>query len=123
MTFTEDYDPGFINSPGFGQSATNPLAPVFYRSLGVVESLSVYDSIYAANCIKANVSFSIGESSLTRRGFVVAVPTTFLRSVTCDENIRVKAITNTDRLMVDGKEYKEGTIVGRNGTFRVLVQI
>jgi len=123
MTFTEDYDPGFINSPGFGQSATNPLAPVFYQSLGVVESLSVYDSIYAANSIKANVSFSIGNSLLSQKGFTVAVPTTFLETVTCDKDVRVNAITNTDRLIVDGKEYREGVIVGRNETFRVLVQI
>lgn len=123
MTFTEDYDPGFINSPGFGQSATNPLAPVFYQSLGVVESLSVYGSIYSANSIAANVSFSVGESYLSRKVFNIGVPTTFLKPVTSNENVRVKAITNTDRLIVNGKEYKEGIIVCQSGTFRVLVQI
>lgn len=123
MNFTDDYDPGFINSPGFGQSATNPLAPVFYRSLGVVENLSVYDSVYAANSIKANVSFSIGNSLLSQKGFTVAVPTTFLEPVTCEQNVRVNAITSTDRIFVNGKEYVDGVIAAKNGTFHVLVRV
>jgi hypothetical protein len=123
MTFTEDYDPGFVNSPGFGQSATNPLAPVFYKSLGVVENLCVYDSIYAANSVNAHVSFSIGKSFLSQKRFFVAVPTTFLEPVTCERDLRVEAITNTDRLIVDGKEYRDRVIVGRNGTFHALVRV
>jgi len=129
MTFTEDYDPGFVNAPGFGQSATNPLAPVFYTSLGVVEDVSVYGSIYSANNIQANLSFTIGGSSLTQELLNVAVPSLFREpiqseeTVTCQKDIKVLDVTDTNRLIVNGVEYREGVIAGKNGSFRVLMKI
>lgn len=123
MEFTEDYDPGFVNTPGFGQSATNPLSPVFYKSLGIVEDLSVYGSIFSSNSISAYNSFVIGDSRFTKKEFEVAVPTTFLKPTTMEEELNVNSITSTDRLIVNGKEYKEGIITARNGTFKVLIQV
>jgi hypothetical protein len=134
MTFTEDYDPGFLNVPGFGQSATNPLAPVFYRSLGIVENLSVYDSIYAANSIKANVSFEIGESVMSRKKFTINPITEFRNNVVCDDNLRVHESvragrvsvdndTRTRRLFVNGREYRPTRIKADNGTFIVLARV
>jgi hypothetical protein len=122
-TFTEDYDPGFLNVPGFGQSATNPLSPVFFESLGIVNSLSVYDSIYCANRILANVSFSIGDSELSQVRFTVGVPTEFKKEVQCDTNLNVDKVTSTERLVVNGKEYVDTFIDCDNGTFRVLARI
>ena len=117
MAFTEDYDPGFLNVPGFGQSATNPLAPVFYQSLGIVSDLSVYNSIYAANTINANVAFIIGGTKLSQVGFGVSVPTNF------QKDVNVETSLDTKRLLVGGKEYAPTRIVARNGTFTVLALV
>lgn len=116
MTFTKDYDPGFLNVPGFGQSATNPLSPVFYKSLGIVEDLSVYNSIYAANTVNANVAFAIGDSILSRQGFNISVPSTF------EKPVEINNVTSTDRLVVNGVEYKSTRIKTDSGTFTVLAK-
>ena len=127
--YNADYDPGFPIYPGFGQSATNPLAPVFYQSLGVVNNLSVYDSIYASRSIFADVSFSVGDSLLSRDLFNVGVPTNFLKTVNCEQPVncervlRVNDITNTDRLIVAGIEFRPTRIVTQNGSFTVLAAI
>lgn len=119
-TFTQDYDPGFLNVPGFGQSATNPLAPVYYDSLGVVKDLSVYGSFYGAKSINAQKSFNIGDSYVTTEGAYVTVPTTFTENVTLQKDLTVQNLTTTKRLIVNGLEYRETIIVTHNGTFRVL---
>jgi hypothetical protein len=118
--FIENYDPGFLNVQGFGQSATNPLRPVYYEALGIVKDLSVYNSIYAAKTINAGLSFKVGGTSVNLDGATIAVPTTFLRDVTIENNLTVMSITSTKRLIVNGREYVPTTIVGRNGTFTVL---
>jgi hypothetical protein len=117
MAFTEDYDPGFLNVPGFGQSATNPLAPVFYESLGIVSDLSVYNSIYAANTINANVAFVIGGTRLSQVGFGVSVPTNF------QKDVNIKTSLDTKRLLVGGVEYKATRVKADNGTFTVLARV
>lgn len=114
--FDNDYDAGFLNVPGYGQSVTNPLSPVFYDSLGVVNDLSVYHSMYAAKTINAGVSFIVGKSSLSVDGMNIGVPSKF------QEDIKIDGITSTNKLVVKGKEYVERTVVGRNGTFRVLAR-
>jgi hypothetical protein len=81
MTFVQDYDPGFVNAPGFGQSATNPMAPVFYQSLGVVQDLTVYQSLYATQKVSAGEEFTLGESRFTTDGFEVHPPGVFLQTV------------------------------------------
>jgi hypothetical protein len=121
--FTVDYDPGFPNIPGFGQSVTNPLAPVYYEALGIVKDLSVYDSIYATRSINAGISFNIGDTSIDLDRAIISVPTTFLRDVEIKSDLTISGITITNRLIVDGIEYKERRIVGRNGTFTVLAAI
>lgn len=123
MTLTNNnYDAGFLNVPGFGQSADNPLSSVFYNSLGVVHDLSVYQSIYATKTINAGKSFNVGTSSLTDSSLGVGVPSTFKESVHLDKDIMVLGITSTKRLFVNGKEYVEKTISANNGTFRALVR-
>lgn len=92
-TFTQDYDPGFLNVPGFGQSATNPLAPVFYRSLGVVENLSVYQSIYGTKEIVAGEAFVLGQSRFAGSGFDVKPPGTFEDTVTFQVPIVVEGVS------------------------------
>lgn len=121
--FTQDYDPGLLNVPGFGQSATNPLPPVYYDSLGIVKDLSVFGSLYGANSINAKESFNIGNSYVTTKGANVTVPATFTENVTLQRDLTVRNLTTTKRLVVNGLEYKETVIVGRNGTFRVLASI
>lgn len=121
--FTEDYDPGFLNVPGFGQSATNPLSPVFYDSLGVVKDLSVYRSIYAARSVNAGESFNVGESYLSTIGFNLRVPATFHENVSALKNVSVEAITDTRRLIVNGKEFVPTTISAWNGNFLVLASV
>jgi hypothetical protein len=127
--YNADYDPGFPVYQGFGQSATNPLAPVYYQSLGIVNDLSVYNSIYAARSVSADISFSVGDSLLSKDLFSVGVPTNFLRTVNCQQpvncgsTLRVNSITNTDRLIVAGREFKPARIVTQNGSFTVLAAI
>lgn len=119
-SFTEYYDPGFLNVPGFGQSVTNPLSPVFYDSLGIVNDLSVYQSVYVTKSVNAGLSFNVGASSLSLSGFKVAVPTIFSKDVKLEKNIMVTGVTTTGKLVVAGKEYKPTRIKTDNGTFTVL---
>jgi hypothetical protein len=93
MIFQQDYDPGFVNVPGFGQSATNPMAPVFYLSLGVVQDLTVYQSLYATQKVSAGEEFILGESRFTTDGFEVQPPGTFHQTVRFDKPIVVEGIT------------------------------
>lgn len=120
--FDNDYDAGFLNVPGYGQSVTNPLSPVFYDSLGIVNDLSVYQSLYAAKTVNAGVSFNVGASTLSVEGMEIDVPSSFKENVSLDKNLKVSGISSVQRLVVDGKEYVERTIVARNGTFRVLAR-
>lgn len=121
--FNNDYDPGFLNVPGFGQSATNPLAPVFYDSLGVVKDLSVYSSVFASKSVEAGESVNVGNSRLSKDNFEVSVPVHFLEDVNLDRNLSVGGVTSTNRLIVDGREYRAVSIVGENGSFTVLAAV
>ena len=75
------YDPGFLNSPGKGQSAANPLAPTYVESLGVVSDLSVYQNVYGRT-LNASVGFTLGLSgAFTASGFFVQPPGVFEKDV------------------------------------------
>ncbi len=121
--FTVDYDPGFPNIPGFGQSVTNPLAPVYYEALGIVKDLSVYDSIYATRSINAGRSFNVGDTTIDLDRAKISVPTTFLENVEIEKDLKVLDITYTRRLFVNGREYRPTRIVADNGTFTVLARV
>lgn len=121
--FNENYDPGFLNMPGFGQSATNPLLPVYYDSLGVVKDISVYRDSYVGRTAYAGTSFAVGDSFFSVEGANLSVPTNFMEDVTLEKNLFVAGVTDTDRLKVNGREYRETTVVGKNGTFRVLARV
>jgi hypothetical protein len=99
MTFVQDYDPGFVNVPGFGQSATNPMAPVFYQSLGVVQDLTVYQSLYATQKVTAGEEFTLGESRFTTDGFEMHPPGTFRQTVRFDKPIIVEGIAFRPKLI------------------------
>lgn len=132
--FTENYDVGHLNVPGFGQSVTNPLAPVFYDSLGVAKDLSVYNNIYASKTINAGVAFTLGKSVLTLDGFNVAVPTNFQGNtnfekssnfqsdVSIQNSLNVLDTTSTQRIVVGGIEFVPKVVLGFNGAFLVLAQ-
>lgn len=123
MTYNEDYDPGFLNVPGFGQSAANPLSPVFIQSLGVVENLSVYDSVYCSGTVSANLGMVVGDSLLTPEVFNVGVLTLFEEDAFVNKSMNVADVTNTGRLKVKGVEYREQVIKCDNGTFTVLARV
>lgn len=130
--FNNDYDAGFLNVPGFGQSVTNPLAPVFYQSLGIVKDLSVYQSIYAAKNINAGASFNVGKSSMSLTGLNIGVPGIFEENVNFEQNAQfegnvvikgnliVGGTLSAGNLIVGGKRYGNRTIKAENGTFQVL---
>lgn len=83
------YDPGFLNSPGKGQSASNPLAPVFLESLGIVQDLSVYQNVYAKT-FNADVGYTLGTSAaINPVGFFVGPPGAFESDVVFEKNISV----------------------------------
>jgi hypothetical protein len=113
--FTQDYDPGFVNVPGFGQSATNPLAPVFYQSLGVVEDLTVYESLYAAQKVSAGEEFNLGPSRFTRDGFEVHPPGTFLQTVRF-----AQTATFDQPIVVQGIRFRPKVIRTISGNHTVL---
>lgn len=112
--FNNNYDAGFLNVPGFGQSVTNPLAPVFYDSLGVVKDLSVFGSAYVTN------SINVGDSSLSNNDLGIGVPANFREDVFLEKNLKISGILYTDDLYVGGKRYVETTIKTDSGTFAVL---
>lgn len=128
-TFNENYDPGFLNVQGFGQSATNPLAPVYYQAMGIVKDLSVYQSAYVTDTVNAGVSVVVGGSSLSQTGFEVSVPSNFQQSVnfdqtvSCQQPVFVESFTDTKRLLVNGIEYKRQLIKCDNGSFYALVEV
>jgi hypothetical protein len=113
-SYQKVYDPGFLNVPGFGQSVDNPLKPGFYESMGIVKDLSVYGSTFVSQSINAGLSVIVGSSKLSLDGLGINVPSLFQREVT------INNLLSTDRLVVNGVSYVQQTIVGKNGTFRVL---
>lgn len=121
--FTDDYDPGFLNVQGFGQSVLNPLYPVYYQSLGIVKDLSVYGSSYVTNSLHAGVSVDVGKSRLSTSALQVGVPSNFDSSVDLKGPVKVKTLTDTKRLLVNGVEYKRQKIKCENGTFMALVAV
>lgn len=110
----ENYDPGFLNSPGKGQSSTNPLAPVYMESLGVVKDLSAYGNMFAGGTINADVGFTLGlENFLSKDGFKVSTPGMFGSNVDFQENVTINM--NAD---VGGNLGVGGSIIMRGARFR-----
>jgi hypothetical protein len=121
--FTDSYDPGFLVTQGFGQSATNPKPPVFYESLGIVQDLSVYQSLYVTKSVTAGVSVNVGNSRLTSTNVLVDVPARITNDVDVEKNLNVGNIAETKRLIVNGVEFRPVEIQARNGTFTVLAAV
>lgn len=83
-----DYDPGFPNYPGKGQSPTNPLAPMFIDSLGVVKDLSVYKNIFSGGTINADVGFTLGlDNFFGKSGFQAGQPGLFKEDIYLEKDI------------------------------------
>lgn len=128
-----NYDPGFLNSPGKGQSVGNPLAPSYIRTLGIAEDLSVYGDIFANGPINSNTGFTLGYNNyFSYDGFRWSSSGRFTSNITfeseCyfdnqvffDNDIYVGDFTNTRKLRVNGREYRATRIKCDNGTFTVL---
>lgn len=110
-----NYDPGFLNSPGKGQSAANPLAPVYIESLGVVSDLSVYQNVYGRT-LNADVGFTLGlNSAFTNDGFFVDPPGEFKSNVSFAKNIAVGRC-----IIMDDLCFKPKIIRADSGTHLVL---
>lgn len=118
-----NYDAGFLNVPGFGQSVTNPLSAVFYDSLGVVNDLSVYNSLYTTRKIHAGESFVVGSSEVSQEFANIGVPTNFQQDVTLEKDITVANLMTVGKLVVSGREYQATRIRAENGTFTVLAAV
>lgn len=126
MTILPDpnYDPGRPNYPGKGQSPTNPMPPVFFQSLGVVEDFSVYQNIFSGGTINAKRGFTLGLNTyFGLDDFRMSQSGTFLRDVEIKKDLTILNITSTRRLFVNGHEYAPRRIVAKNGTFIALVRI
>lgn len=133
--YNKNYDPGFVVSQGRGQSVTNPMPAVFFDSMGIVKDLSVYGDIYGSRNINAKdsvialKSFIVGNSFISTSFATFDTPSTFTKDVSFQSNIQVantltvSNLTNTQRLIVNGKEYVETVIVALNGTFKVLATV
>jgi hypothetical protein len=110
-----NYDPGFLNSPGKGQNAGNPLAPVYIESLGVVSDLSVYQNIYGRT-MNADVGFTLGMSgAFTKGGFFVQPPGVFESDVSFASNITVGQC-----IVMGGQCFKPKLINTISGSHLVL---
>jgi hypothetical protein len=110
-----NYDPGFLNSPGKGQNAGNPLAPVYIESLGVVSDLSVYQNIYGRT-MNADVGFTLGMSgAFTKSGFFAQPPGVFESDITFAKNITVGQC-----IIMDGQCFKPTVINTISGPHLVL---
>ena len=117
MTVTSDsnYDPGFLNSPGKGQSAANPLAPVYFESLGIVQDLSVYQNFYGRT-INAETGYTLGQSgAFTADGFFVSPPGVFENDVSFASNITVAQC-----IIMGGQCFKPTVINTISGPHLVL---
>lgn len=110
-----NYDPGFLNSPGKGQSAANPLAPVYVESLGVVSDLSVYQNVYGRT-INADVGFTLGlDGAFSASGFFVKPPGVFESDVSFAANITVGQC-----IIMGGQCFKPTVINTISGSHLVL---
>lgn len=60
MTLYSDanYDPGFLNTPGKGQSMVNPLAPCFYYTLGVTTDVTIQENLYVGLTINVGIGLT-----------------------------------------------------------------
>jgi len=76
-TFTQDYDPGLLNVPGYGQSAQNPLAPVFYQSMGIVEDCTVYRSLYVTQNTAVGKNVEVNGNVVIKGNLQVGGPGNF----------------------------------------------
>ena len=110
-----NYDPGFLNSPGKGQSAGNPLAPVYIESLGIVKDLSVYQNIYG-RVINSEIGYTLGSSgAFTNDGFFVQPPGAFQQDVSFASTIAVAQC-----IIMDGQCFKPTVINTISGPHLVL---
>lgn len=124
----ENYDPGFINSPGKGQSPTNPLAPVFIESIGVVSDLSTYGNIFAGGTINSDVGFTIGlDNFLSKTGFQISPSGLFQSDVdfSQDVNIGMNATVGSNltvggRIIMNGASFRPKVIRTISGNHLVL---
>jgi hypothetical protein len=110
-----NYDPGFLNSPGKGQSAANPLAPVYVESLGVVSDLSVYQNVYGRT-INAETGFTLGlDGAFTGSGFFAKPPGVFESDVSFLSSITVEKC-----IIMGGQCFKPTIINTSSGSHLVL---
>jgi hypothetical protein len=117
-----NYDPGFLNSPGKGQSPSNPLAPIYIQSLGVVSDLSVYQNIFSAGSVNSDVGFTLGlDNFFSKVGFQVSPPGMFQspimfeQNVTFSQNVLIGGV-----IIMGGQAFKPTTIQADSGTHLVL---
>jgi hypothetical protein len=110
-----NYDPGFLNSPGKGQSAANPLAPTVVESMAVVKDFSVYQNIYG-NTINAQTGFTIGSNgAFTGSGFFAQPPGVFESDISFESNITVAGC-----IVMGGQCFKPTVINTISGPHLVL---
>ena len=102
---SESYEPGFVQSQGFGQSPENPAPSLFLESIAIDKDCSVYGSLYITNNVEVGKNVTIkgnlqvsgpgtfggvvsaagftygGKSFFGSNQFVVEAPATFLNSL------------------------------------------
>lgn len=118
----ENYDPGFLNSPGKGQSVTNPLAPAFFQSLGVVSDVSVYGSIFAGQTVNSEVGYTLGtDNFFGKDGFSVSAPGVFRKDCSFQEDVNISMnLTVGGVIIMGGQRFKPTVINTISGPHLVL---
>jgi hypothetical protein len=112
----KNYDPGGLNNPGKGQSPANPLAPVFMKSLGIVDDLSVYSNVFAGGTINSDVGFTLGlDNFFGGEGFQVGVPGVFKEDVVIEKDLYVG-----HAIIMKGLAFKPKRIKTISGVHLVL---
>jgi hypothetical protein len=122
-----NYDPGFLNCAGRGQTVDNALASSYFYSLGVTTDLVVYNNIYCTGTINSFSGFTLGyENYFSRDLFrwgskgIFDNNVEFKDDVNFDKSITIEGLTSTSRLVVNGREYRATRVVAKNGTFTCL---
>lgn len=110
------YDPGRPNYPGTGQSPTNPMPPVFFQSLGVVEDLSTYRNIFSGGTVNSQKGFTLGlKTFFGTGGFQLGQPGSFTEDVVLEKNITIGG-----SIFMGGNEFKPKVINTISGPHLVL---
>lgn len=111
-----NYDPGFPNYPGKGQGPTNPLSPLFVKSLGIIDDLSVYRNIFSSGTINSKVGFTLGLSNFFGSdGFQVQPSGTFKDDITLEKDIVVGG-----SIIMNGRSFRPKVISTESGSHLVL---